>query len=148
MEHTSQEDDDTTLRRSTRIKKLTIPNDYIMYLQESNYNVRTENDRETFSQAMSCSESILWYNAMEDEINSMASNRVWDLIELPECAKAIGCKWIFKSKKDSQGNIKRYKARLVAKGFTQKKKIDYTKTFSPISKKRVLPYHYGISCPF
>ncbi|KAL9256365.1 Retrovirus-related Pol polyprotein from transposon TNT 1-94-like protein, partial [Drosera capensis] len=29
------------------------------------------------------------YNAMKDEMNSMASNEVWDLIELPHAAKAI-----------------------------------------------------------
>ena len=106
-----------------------------MYLQESNFNIRGENDPETFLQAMSCKESDLWFNAMKDEMSSMASNEVWDLIELPNGAKAIGCKWVFKTKKDSLGNIERYKARLVAKGFTQKEGINYKETFSSVSNK-------------
>jgi transposase InsO family protein len=133
--HTSQEDDGTTLRRSTRPKRSAIPDDYVVYLQESDYNIGAENDPESFSQAMSCKESELWYNAMKEEMNSIKSNEVWDLVELPNGAKAIGCKWVFKTKKDSLGNIERYKARLVAKGFTQKEGIDYTETFSPVSKK-------------
>ena len=63
---------------------------------------------------------------MKDEMDSMASDRVWNLVELPDGVKVIGCKWVFKTKKDSMGNIERYKARLVAKGFTQKEGIDYT----------------------
>eukprot|EP00253_Pinus_taeda_P026433 PITA_26433 len=72
---------------------------------------------------------------MKEEMNSIKSNEVWDLVEFPNGAKAIGCKWVFKTKKDSLGNIERYKARLIAKGFTQKEGIDYTETFSHVSKK-------------
>ncbi|KAL4383566.1 hypothetical protein GQ457_15G010160 [Hibiscus cannabinus] len=134
-QHDPQENVGSTLRRSTRERKSAISSDYVVYLQESDYNVGAENDPESFSQAMSCNESKLWYDAMKDEMNSMKNNEVWDLVSLPDGVKAIGCKWVFKTKKDSKGNIERYKARLVAKGFTQREGIDYTETFSPVSKK-------------
>ena len=55
---------------------------------------------------------------MKDEMDSMKRNCVWDLVELPNGKRPIQCKWVYKTKKDSLGNIERYKARLVAKGFT------------------------------
>nr|CAN68858.1 hypothetical protein VITISV_004449 [Vitis vinifera] len=72
---------------------------------------------------------------MKEEMKSMKDNGVWDLVELPKGVKLIGCKWIFKTKQDSKGNIVRYKTRLVAKGFTQKEGIDCKETFSPVSSK-------------
>ena len=91
------------LRRSTRERKPAIPSDYVVYLQESD--IRAENDPETFSQAMSCRESDMWHNAVKEEMSSMKSNGVWDLVELPNGARAIDCKWVFKTKRDSLRNI-------------------------------------------
>ncbi|RVW85479.1 Copia protein [Vitis vinifera] len=88
--HTSSEDIGATLRRSARTKRSAIPSDYVVYLQESDYNIGAENDPESFSQAMSCKESELWYNAMKDEMSSMKCNDVWDLVELPNGVKTIG----------------------------------------------------------
>ncbi|PKI47983.1 hypothetical protein CRG98_031647 [Punica granatum] len=72
---------------------------------------------------------------MKEEMNSMTLNKVWNLVELLKGSKAIGCKWVFKTKRDSLGNVERYKAILAAKGFFHKEGVDYTETFSHVSKK-------------
>lgn len=61
----------------------------MMYLQEWETDIGAEDDLSTFSQAMNEGKSILWYNAMKVEINSMANNEVWDLIELSKGSKAL-----------------------------------------------------------
>ena len=68
--------------------------------------------------------------SMTDELKSMAENKVWDLAELPKGSKTIGCKWVFKTKRDSKGKVERFKARLVANGFTQREGVDYNETYS------------------
>jgi len=73
---------DVTLRRSTRIKKPAIPSDYQVYLQKSQYDFRVENDPQSFLQAINSCNSKLWYDAMKDELESMANNKVWDLVKL------------------------------------------------------------------
>jgi hypothetical protein len=50
----------------------------------------------------------------------MSTNKVWDLVEIPEGGKTVGCKWVYKTKYDSKGKIQWFKARLVAKGFTKR----------------------------
>jgi len=45
--------------------------------------------------------SLKWLIAMEDEMESMRSNEVWDLDYIPKGAKIVGYKWVYKTKCDS-----------------------------------------------
>jgi hypothetical protein len=119
-------------RRSQRVKRSAISNDYAVYVSEE---IQMEGDFTSFEEAMRSAHSSKWLEAMKDEIKSMSTNRVWDLEEIPKGVETVDCKWVYKTKCDSKGNIKRFKARLVAKGFTQREGIDYTETFSPVSCK-------------
>lgn len=58
-----------------------------------------------------------WRQAMENEIKSVERNNTWRLTELPIGQKAIGLKWVYKIKKDMEGNIVKHKARIVVKGY-------------------------------
>ena len=60
-------------------------------------------------------------------MQSMYDNQAWTLVDPPEGAKMIECKWIFNLKADNT-----FKARLMAKGFKQTDGIDYDAAFSPI----------------
>ena len=87
-----------------------------------------------YRQAKECSESKKWLSAMKEEYNSMIENRVWELVELPECKKAISTRWAYTHKLDEEGKIARYKARFVARGFSQIPGEDFDQTFAPVMK--------------
>jgi len=75
-----------------------------------------------------------WWQAMEEEIDSIKRNNTWELVELPLNKKPIALKWIYKVKVNANGEIVRHKARLVAKGFLQKAGIDYGEVYAPVAR--------------
>ncbi|KAK0575773.1 hypothetical protein LWI29_006753 [Acer saccharum] len=72
----------------------------------------------TFKNAMEDPDKEEWLKAMNLEMESMYSNSVWELVDLPDGVKPIGCKWIYKRKRRVDGKVETFKARLVVKGYT------------------------------
>ncbi|GKC56115.1 transposable element, partial [Tanacetum coccineum] len=88
----------------------------------------------TYSEAVRDSENENWRIAMSKEMQSLQKNHTWELTNLPEGKKAIGCKWVYAKKEGFPGQDDVcYEARLVAKGYAQKERIDYNEVFSPVT---------------
>jgi hypothetical protein len=51
-----------------------------------------------------------WKKAMDDELNSLKENDVWDVIPKPVGRKIVASSWVVQSKENAQGEVKRYKA--------------------------------------
>ncbi|XP_022880808.1 uncharacterized protein LOC111398087 [Olea europaea var. sylvestris] len=110
------------------------PSRYLLY--GKSYQVistEQEEDPTSFKKAMEDVDFESWKLAMNSEIKSMYSNKVWNLVNAPNGVKPIGCKWVYKRKRGIDGNVETFKARLVAKGFTQRESIDYEETFSSVA---------------
>lgn len=73
----------------------------------------------------------VWKDAMEKEMSSIEKNKTWELTTLPKGHKAIDLKWIFKVKRDQNGEVRKHKARLIAKGYVG---VDYDEVFSPVTR--------------
>ena len=75
-----------------------------------------------------------WKLAMDAEMSALTDNHTWDLVPRPSSANIVGCRWLYRHKFDSNGNLDRYKGRLVAQGFSEQPGLDFDDTFSPVVK--------------
>ena len=76
---------------------------------------READEPKNYQEAMKSPTFEEWKLAMQDKIESMRKNQVWDLIDLPHGRRTIENKWVLKVKRNAEGFIDRYKARLVAR---------------------------------
>lgn len=105
-------------------------------------------DPKTVDEALGGHNSDMWQDAMHEEYNALLANDTWELVDLPSDRKAIDCKWVFKTKRDADGQIVRYKARLVIKGFAQRKFVDFDETYSPVISYTSLRYLLALAAQY
>lgn len=94
-------------------------------------NISSYSEPQNFHEA---NNHAVWKEAMQEELKALDQHQTWSITKLPKGKRAVGCKWIYKIKFNSDGSIERHKARLVARGFTQTFEVDYKETFAPVAK--------------
>src|SRR5579871_854038 len=89
-----------------------------------------------------------WLPAMESEIRCLAENNTWELTPYEPGMRVLRGKWVYKIKRDSQGNVARYKARWVVKGYEQKYGVDYDETFAGVAKAMALKVLWAFTAQY
>jgi len=59
----------------------------VVYSLEQKCDLSIDEDPVSFKQAIECSNSKKWFNAIKEELKSMDNDKIWDLVELPEGSK-------------------------------------------------------------
>lgn len=120
FQSTSREQDDTGCRYPLRSRLRNLKTELI-----------DTDEPICYADALNSDQRNNWIKAMNDEYQSLIKKGTWVLVDKPN-KKVIPCKWVYKIKRNEQGNPIKYKARLVAKGFKQVAGVDYDETFSPV----------------
>jgi hypothetical protein len=97
-------------------------------------NIASGEEPKTHQQAMQSPDFEKWKEAELYELEMINRLGTCKLVKLPKGRKPVGCKWVYRIKRDNLGNISIYRARIVAQGFSQRPGIDYLETFAPVAK--------------
>ena len=73
-------------------------------------------------------------DAINEEFKMIEKHQTWELVDKPTHKRAIGVKWVYRTKLNSDCSINKHKARLVVKGYAQMFVVDFSKTFAPVAR--------------
>lgn len=91
----------------------------------------------SYKAARKCPEWTKWKKALEDELNSIKLQDVWEEYNgTPE--NVLNTTWVFKVKENCHGDPVKYKAQICVQGFDQVLGIDCKKTWAPTGKLGLL----------
>ncbi|GJS51507.1 putative ribonuclease H-like domain-containing protein, partial [Tanacetum coccineum] len=136
-------DPNTPVQTRSSLKKITEAHALVSYIQAHQRSNHKDQQHCLFACFLSqieprkvseAFEDGSWVEAMQKELLQFKLQQVWVLVDLPNDAKVIGTKWVYRNKKDERGVVVRNKARLVAQGHRQEEGIDYDEVFAPVAR--------------
>jgi hypothetical protein len=84
-----EEDNNIVTRKSKRWRTAkSFGEDYIIYLVDDTLT--------TIAEAYSSLDTDSWKEAIQSEIDSILSNKTWEVVDRPYGCKPVGCKWVLK----------------------------------------------------
>ena len=111
--------------------------DTVVVGDEVSFNVKKEPSQTVTKVPSSVQEALKdpqWKEARKAEFDSLCSNKVWTLEQLPKGTKPLKEKWHFTMKHNEDGSFEKCKTRFVAKGFSQVEGRDFFETYSPTTR--------------
>ena len=88
-------------------------NDNVVYAIVARVSKAKGLDPSTINKAHARPDWPKWDEAISKELASLEATHMWDVVECPKGMNIVGCKWVFKIKRNAVGEIDKYKARLV-----------------------------------
>jgi hypothetical protein len=105
---------------------------FISMLEPKNFNETSKDDH--------------WVKDMNDELDQIEKNNMWELVPRPEGKNIIGSKWIFKNKMNEKGQVVGNKERLVCKGYAQIEGMNFDETFAAVERLEAIRIFIAYAC--
>jgi len=78
--------------------------------KQVNKAAKTLNNLTIYQEVMSRGNTVHWKRTCTEELKEFMRQKLFSVVPRPIGRKVIGCKWVFKTKLDAEGQIERYKA--------------------------------------
>jgi hypothetical protein len=104
-----------------------------------------QNEPRTYREASISNEAPEWTQAMKEELESLEACKTWEVVDRPTDKPVVSCKWVYKKKLNSAGEVACYKTRLVAHGFSQIYGVDYKEMFTPVTRLETIRLMFSLA---
>ena len=105
-----------------------------------------ESEPQTYKQAMKLPDRKAWKEAIDAELKMISDFGVFsEPMPLPQGAKVLHQRWVFKRKRDEHGNVVKYKARLTPQGCYQTFGVDFMDTYAPVARMTTVRFILALS---